>query len=147
MKKPHYGWTVWGIIGMVFTPVSLVLLMAAIIVDAAKPGGAGRVLLMTFGIIGGTFLLLGLGFLSVDLRRRHRMRRAYLGGNAVTARVTAVRRINNVNMNGDHPVVVECEYRGNVYYSRYLYSNILEPGSEVTLYVDRMDDRIGYVDC
>lgn len=60
---------------------------------------------------------------------------------------SAVPRINNVNMNGDHPVVLECEYRGNVYHSRYLYSNIPEPGSEVTLYVDRMDDRIGYVDC
>ena len=142
----HYGWTVWGIIGFCFIPVSLVLLGSGAIVHAAKPGATARILMTTFGIIGGTFLALGAGFLFIDLRRRYRMRRAFLGGNAVTARVTGILTVNNVNMNGAHPVIVECEYQGNRYRSRYLYRNVPEVGSEVTVYIDRIDDRIGYVD-
>ena len=142
----HYGWTVWGILGFVFIPVSLVMLAAGAIVHAVEPGEEGRIILMTFGIIGVTFLALGVGFLSIDLRRRHLLRRAYNGGYAVTARVTGIRTIYNVSFNGDHPVVLECEYQGKIYQSRYLYRSIPEAGSEVTLYIDRIDDRIGYVD-
>ena len=74
------------------------------------------------------------------------MRRAYNGGNAVTAKVIGVRNVNNVNMNGQHPVVLDCQYQGNVYHSRYLYRNVPEIGTEVTVYVDRIDERIGFVD-
>lgn len=145
MKK-HFGWTVWGILGFVFIPVALVFIPVGFIVNTAKPGETGQAILYTFGGIGSAFLLLGLGFLFIDLRRRHLMRRAYNGGNAVTAKVVGVRNVNNVNMNGQHPAVLDCEYQGNVYHSRYLYRNVPETGTEVTVYVDRIDDRIGFVD-
>ena len=145
MKK-HFGWTVWGILGLVFVPISLVFIPVGIVVNAAKPGKDGQAILYVFCTIGTLFLLPGLGFLACDLRRRHLMRRAYLGGNAVTAKVTGRRIVNNVNMNGEHPVIVDWEYGGNVYHSRYLYRNVPDPGTEVTVYIDRMDDRIGFVD-
>ena len=142
----HYGWTVWGILGFVFVPSALIFIPVGFIVNAMKPGETGQVILYIFGGIGSIFLLLGLGFFFIDLRRRHLMRRAYNGGNAVTAKVISVRNVNNVNMNGQHPVVLDCEYQGNVYHSRYLYRNVPETGTEVTVYVDRIDERIGFVD-
>ena len=142
----HYGWTVWGILGFVFVPIALIFIPVGFIVNAMKPGETGQVILYIFGGIGSIFLLLGLGFLFMDLRRRNLMRRAYNGGNAVTAKVVGVRTVNNVNINGRHPVVLDCEYQGNVYHSRYLYRDIPATGTEVTVYVDRIDDRIGYVD-
>ena len=142
----RYGWTVWGILGFVFAPVGLIFLPVGFAVNAAKPGEYGRIFLYTFGGIGSVFLLFGLGFLFADLRRRHLMRRANDGGNAVTAKVTGVRNVNHVNVNGRHPVVLECEYQGNVYYSRYMYRDVPETGTEVTVYVDRIDERIGFVD-
>ena len=105
-----------------------------------------RIILQVFSIIGGTFLLLGLGFLSADLRRRALLRRAYNGGYAVSAIVTDIQPIYNVNVGGNHPVVLECEYQGKIYHSRYLYRNVPEKGAEVQVYIDRIDDRIGYVD-
>ena len=142
----HYGWTVWGILGFVFVPIALIFIPVGFIVNAMKPGETGQVILYIFGGIGSIFLLLGLGFLFMDLRRRNLMRRAYNGGNAVTAKVVGVRTVNNVNINGQHPFVLDCEYQGHVYHSRYLYRDIPVTGTEVTVYVDRIDDRIGYVD-
>ena len=142
----HYGWTVWGILGFVFDPIALIFIPVGFIVNAAKPGKTGQAILYVFGGIGFAFLLLSLGFLFIDLRRRHLMRRAYNGGNAVTAKVIGVRNVNHVNMNGQHPVVLDCEYQGYVYHSCYLYRNVPETGTEVTVYVNRTDERIGFVD-
>ena len=145
MKK-NYGWTVWGILSFAFIPVSLIFIPVGFIANAAEPGEDGQIILYVFFSIGAVFLLTGLAFLSVDLRRRHAMRRACDGGYAVTARVTGVRTVKNVNINGGHPVMLECEYQGKIYLSRYLYRNVPKEGTEVTVYIDRMDDRIGFVD-
>ena len=142
----RYGWSVWGIIGFVFMPVSLVLLVTGSVAAAAGFGETSRIILYSFSLIGGVFLLMGIGFLTIDLRRRHLWRNAYNGGYEVKAAVTGIRTVYNVNMNGNHPVVLECEYEGKIYHSRYLYRNIPEIGSEVSVYIDRMDDRIGYLD-
>ena len=146
MMNKRYGWTVWGILGFVFSPVSLIFIPAGFIVHAAEPGETGQAIFYAFCTIGAAFLLLGLGFLCIDLRRRYLMRRAYNGGNAVTAKVVSVRNINNVNMNGRHPAVLDCEYQGHIYHSRYLYRDVPETGTEITVYIDRMDDRVGFVD-
>lgn len=146
MEKKQYGWTIWGILGFSFAPAALIFVPAAFIASAANPGEKGKAFLFTFLLIGAVFLLLSLIFLSVDLWRRHLQRRAYNGGNAVTAVVTSVKVVHNVNINGKHPSVVECAYQGNIYRSRYLYRDIPETGTEVTVYVDRSDERIGFVD-
>lgn len=145
MKK-HYGWTVRGILGLPFALVGLVFIPAGLILNTANPGRNARIVFWIFEAMGAAFFLIGTGFLSGVLRRRHLMRRAYNGGNAVTARVTDIRAQNNVSINGQHPIVLDCEYRGNVYQSRYLYRNIPERGSEITVYIDRIDERIGFVD-
>ena len=154
MKK--FGWTVWGIVGLVFAPIGMIFLPIGL---AAGRGRSFRVygdlnmFRYTFIGMGALFLLLGLGFLMIDLRRRHRLRRAYDGGNCVDARIVSVRVIPNVNMNGRHPYVIECAYTDaygeeHLYQSRYLYSPPREDliGKTVPVYVDRMDESIGFVD-
>ena len=108
MEKKQFGWTIWGILGFSFAPAALIFVPAAFIASAANPGEKGKAFLFTFLLIGAVFLLLSLIFLFVDLRRRHLLRRAYNGGNAVTAIVTSVKVVHNVNINGKHPSVVEC---------------------------------------
>ena len=51
MKK-HFGWTVWGILGLVFVPISLVFIPVGIVVNAAKPGKDGQAILYVFCTIG-----------------------------------------------------------------------------------------------
>ena len=103
--------------------------------------------------MGSLFLLLGLGFLLHDLLRRHRLRQAYYGGNYVDARICAIKEIQSVNMNGRHPVVIECSYvdtygEEHIYRSRYIYSSLGEEliGKTVAVYVDRVNENIGFVD-
>ena len=96
----------------------------------------------------------GLGLLLSDIRRRTRMRRAYENGHYVMARITGVHEQRNVNMNGRSPTVVECHYTDpdtgivHVYHSRYLYTDLsdLLQSDQVPVYIDRMDDRVGFVD-
>ena len=154
MKK--LGWTVWGILGLVFTPIGILFLPIGWLAGKSasfRVTGNLDMFRYTFIGVGALFLLLGLGFLFLDLRRRHRLRQAYDGGNAVDATVLAVRVIPNVRMNGRHPVVIECAYTDaygeqRLYRSRYLYSVPKEDliGKTVPVYVDRMDESIGFVD-
>ena len=120
---------------------------------APRYGGSGAVLRYTFTGVGMLFLLLGSGFLFTDLRRRHRLRRAYLGGNCVDARIISVREIPNVRVNGRNPFIIECSYTDTYgeehrYQSRYLYSLPREDlaGRTVPVYIDRMNENTGFVD-
>ena len=104
--------------------------------------------------MGLAFLLTGLALLAADLRRRAKMRRAYEGGYYVTAKISGVKTQYNVNMNGRNPMMVECHYTdpdtgiAHIWYSRYLYTDVsdLLTSDEVPVYIDRMDDSVGFVD-
>ena len=154
MKK--FGWTVWGIIGMIFSPIGLTFLLIGLF--AANAGsfrfsGDPDLFRTVFIGMGSLFLLLGLGFLYSDLLRRHRLRQAFYGGNYVDAKILAIREVTNVRVNGRHPFVIECAWtdaygKEHLYQSRYLYS---APGGEVVgrtvpVYVDRMNEDTGFVD-
>ena len=157
MEKQKYGWTVWGIISFVFIPIGLIFLPIGLGLWYAKAGNDPEdpiIFLVVFGGIGALFLIIGLAFLAVDLRRRARMRRAYEGGYYVMAKIADIKV--NTSINGVHgsPWVVECHYNDpdtgetHIWYSRNLYMNVkdLLTSDEVPVYIDRYDKRIAYVD-
>lgn len=68
---------------MIFAPIGTIFLTLGILFWKSNIGqkpGDPEIFLYTFGGMGALFLLLGLGFLFIDLRRRHRLRNAYYGG-------------------------------------------------------------------
>ena len=154
MEKKKYGWTEKGIIGFIFIPMGLIFLIVYAIIEQAGAADAYERLafMISFGGIGAAFFLIGVVLLYLDLRRRRKQRMAYEGGYKVMAKIAGVKSNNHVNMNGTHPVRVECHYTdgdvAHVYYSRYLYVNVADllTADEVPVYLDRMDDSVGFVD-
>lgn len=155
-RPKKYGWTEKGIVGAVFTPVGLIMLIAGIaVLRLAHLEGDDRLAIQICLLgEGAVFALTGLFLLGRDLRRRRLQRSAYEGGYYVMAKIAGVRGNNRVNVNGKHPVMVECHYTdpatgtAHVYFSRYLYVQVedLLEKDEVPLYLDRMDPAIGFVD-
>ncbi len=154
MKK--FGWTVWGIIGLIFAPIGLVFLPIGLLAgysDSFRVSGDLVMFRFIFIAMGALFFLLGLGFLSLDLLRRHRLRQAYHSGHYVDSRIVSVEKLHNVKVNGRHPFVIECSHtdaygQEHRYTSRYLYSRPQEDliGKTIPVYVDRMNESIGFVD-
>lgn len=157
MRK-KMGWTVNGIIGLIFTPLGLLFVILGAVLGTSKSMAwkdpeDPAVFLAVFGGVGGLFLLAGLVLLGLDLRRRALLRRAYNGGNRVEAEIIGVSTQNNVNMSGNHPRVVECAWTDgsgvvHVYRSRYLYTDVskLLTSKTVPVYVDRFNENVGFVD-
>lgn len=156
-ERKKYGWTVKGILGFVFTPMGFFFLVMGVLFWHFKVGEKPEdpwIFLYVFGGMGVVFFLVGMGLLLSDLHRRALMRRAYEGGNYVMAQIAGINTQRNVNMNGRNPFMVECHYTDpatgivHVYYSRYLYIDVddLLQADQVPVYIDRMDERIGFVD-
>ena len=156
-ERKKTGWNVPGMVGLTFAPMGLLFLILGITFWFGQVGedpNDPMLFLCSFGGTGAVFLLVGLGLLGSELRRRRLMKRAYEGGNCVSARITAVREKRNVKINHRHPFVVECRWTDpatdeeHVYTSRYLREDVtgLLTAKEAPVYVDRMDARIGFVD-
>ncbi len=156
-ERKKYGWTVKGILALVFTPMGLLFLTLGLLFWHFRVGEDPedpQIFLYVFGGLGAAFLVAGLCLLLAELRRRARLRRAYEGGYAVMAQIAGVHSQREVTVNGSHPFVVECHYTDpatgtvHVYYSRYLFVNVegLLQADTVPVYLDRMDERIGFVD-
>lgn len=157
MKK-KFGWTVYGIIGFIFTPIGLfftILGPALGLSDFVRWSGRDDpvIFISVFSGVGGIFLILGLIFLFIDLRRRYLLRRAYDSGNCVEAKILGVTEQTNVNMMNGHPRMVEAAWTDpngvvHVYRSRYLYTNVakLLTAETVPVYIDRFNENVGFVD-
>ena len=156
-ERKKYGWTVKGIIGMIFSPMGLFFLVMGILFWYYKVGTDPedpQIFLYVFGGMGAAFLLVGLGLLLADIHHRAQLRRAYEGGYYVMAKIAGTNTQKNVNMNGRNPVIVECHYTdpstgvAHVYYSRYLYTHVADllQSDQVPVYIDRMNDKVGFVD-
>lgn len=157
-KRKKYGWTVRGILGFIFAPMGLLFLVLGLLFWYFRIGNDPEdpeILLWVFGGMGAFFLLAGLILLGMDLYRRARLRRAYEGGYCVMAKIAGKQSVENVSFhNGRHPCVVECHYTDpatgtiHVFYSRYLTVQVgdLLQADEVPVYLDRMDQRVGFVD-
>ena len=152
------GWTVYGILGFIFAPMGFLFLMIGFIVGQSgyihwRGNGDPAIFTAVFCSIGGLFLLLGLGFLAVDIRRRYLLRRAYDGGNCVEAQILGVVTQRNVNMPYGQPRMVEAAWTDpngvvHVYHSRYLNVDVtkLLKSATVPVYIDRYNENIGFVD-
>ena len=157
MMKKKLGWTVYGVLGFIFTPLGAVFLAM----------GFGRyqlksvwenpedpvIFLAVFGGLGAVFLILGLVFLFIDLRRRHLQQRAVDCGRCVEAKILGVVVQKNVNMLQGQPRMVEAAWTDDngvvhVYRSRYLYTNVqkLLTSETVPVWIDRFNENIGFVD-
>ena len=157
MKK-KMGWTAYGIIGFIFAPMGLLFVLLGILLGnnrhlSWKGPEEALIFLAVFGGLGAVFLILGLVFLAVDLRRRALQRRAYESGNCVDALILGASTLNNVNMVNGHPCVVQCAWTDgagvvHVYKSRYLYIDVskLLKSETVPVYIDRYNENIGFVD-
>ncbi|MBQ6060457.1 MAG: hypothetical protein IJL36_03330 [Clostridia bacterium] len=157
-RKKKYGWTVRGILGFVFGPMGLLFLSLGLLFWYFRVGDEPEdpeIFLYVFGGMGAAFLLVGLILLGMDLYRRARLRRAYEGGYFVMAKIAGKSAVENVSFhNGRHPWVVECHYTDpatgtvHVFYSRYLNVQVMDllKSDEVPVYLDRMDQRVGFVD-
>ena len=157
MKK-KMGWTVYGIIGFIFAPMGLLFAVLGTVLwqsrsVAWKSPEDPVIFLSVFGGLGMIFLILGLVFLAMDIRRRTLQRRAYDCGNCVEAEILGVVEQRNVNMVYGHPRMVECAWTDadgvvHVYRSRYLYTDVtkLLKAEKVPVYIDRYNENIGFVD-
>lgn len=157
MRK-KLGWTACGIIGFIFTPMGLLFVLIGAGVGLSRSVSWKQpedpvIFLSVFGGIGGIFLILGLVFLVLDLRRRHLLQRAYDSGNCVEAEIIGVTSQRNVNMPNGSPRMVECAWTDpsgvvHVYRSRYLYIDVtkLLKSEKVPVYIDPYNEKVGFVD-
>ncbi len=157
MRK-KMGWTVFGILGYIFAPMGFLFLMICFFVGRDgyshwRGNGDPAVFTAVFCGFGGLFLLLGLGFLAVDIRRRYLLRRAYDGGSCVEAQILGVVTQRNVNMPYGQPRMVEAAWTDpngvvHVYRSRYVNVDVtkLLKSTTVPVYIDRYNENIGFVD-
>ncbi len=154
-RKP--GWSPFLILALVFAPMGLLFLVLGVAFHWFGVGEDPRdpvIFLCVFGGIGLSFLAVGLGFAAAEHRRRAGIRRVLDGGEYVMARIVGVQRRGQVQVNGVHPYVAECHWHNkdtgevHVYFSRYLYYDPTDlfTADEVPVYVDRMNDKVYYVD-
>ena len=157
MKK-KMGWSVYGILGFIFAPMGALFVLLGTVLGHSKSvnwkGPDDPVIFLTvFCGIGGLFLMLGLIFLGIDLRRRYLLRRAYESGNCVEAEILGVVEQRNVNTFHGVPRMLEAAWTDangvvHVYRSRYLYTNVsrLLKTDKVPVWIDRYNENIGFVD-
>ena len=157
MKK-KWGWSVYGIIGFIFSPIgALFVFLGAVLGRSKSVSWKGPddplIFLWIFCGVGGLFLVLGLIFLGIDLRRRRLLRRAYESGNCVEAEILGVVEQRNVNMPQGSPRMLEAAWADadgvvHVYRSRYLYTNVskLLKTDKIPVWIDRYNENIGFVD-
>ena len=125
-----------------------------------QPGnpGSGRITSwITWGlfrVIGGTFALIGLGFLIALLRGVMKRRSLEMNGTRVTAQVVSIDRVYAVRINGQNPYVIRavCEHpytrqQMNVK-SSYLMNDPTGriQNGQVTVLVDPMQDKRYYME-
>ena len=156
MKK-KFGWSAWGICGSIFAVVGGIFALVGWFVPQipnvriSGDGGAPFFRAVFCGM-GGLFLVLGLCFVLVDVRRRARLRRAYDMGNYVEAKILGMKELKNIDVNSRHPNVIECAWTDaagveHIYRSRALFREAWPLKSDtVPVYVDRDDAGIGFVD-
>lgn len=107
-----------------------------------------------FLCIGSVFFLFGAVGLGVSVRRRGKKQWLLEHGEAVTARVTAVTRVENVTVNGRTPYYIFCEtgavpaLAGKRLKSRYVYEPLPQSliGTGVRIYFDPQKPARYFVD-
>ncbi len=155
----NYGWSgkgQFGIAGLVSGSIFLMHGGLMILLNASSPEpenwGIFPYIWISVCLI---LILVGLGLLLADVRRRARLRRAYESGNHVMAVITGVRTVKEDITGRKVMSYVECCYVDpatritRVCRSRYLYGKAAETirAWEVPVYIDPQGDgSVGFVD-
>lgn len=141
------------VVGIIFSIVGPALLVAGVSAFLAVHSEENIIFLIVYGSTGLIFLVIGLVFLVIKIRKKQRCSRLLQAGSYVMAEIMETKINYHVRVNGRSPYVVECQYRdmfGNVHIfkSRCLYFNP-EPlfrDRMVRVYVEGDDYKHYYVD-
>lgn len=143
---------VFSILGVVFTAVAAVV---ALNLDAVRVNSTGNPTLfpIIFGAIGAPFLILGIVFAVISIKKRATAKRVVEDGYYIMADVADIRPNFSVQVNGQYPYVLECHYPDpatgalHVFRSRnlFFYPKELE-GRQVRVFVDKANMKHYYVD-
>lgn len=158
--EPKFSFSALDIIGLVFAPLGLIFILVGIGLTiygndhSANVTGDPQLFLLIFGGIGGLFLLLGMIFLVLLLRRRSLHRQLFAEGHYVMAQVTSVMPNYSVRVNGRCPYVAECSFTDpetgvlHLFRSRNIFFDptTLLMDAQVPVYCRRGDYRHYYVD-
>ena len=152
-KKAKMGLSSSMIVGIVFACMGAAFLAAGIGIGISSSGQEAHLFLLIFGGIGTAFLLMGLPFLAVAIRRRKQMNRVLKEGHYITAEVCEVTRNYGVRVNNRYPFLIRCRYddgMGNVHIfkSRNIFyvPDTLQVGCPVKVYVDPNNYKYYYMD-
>ena len=130
------------ILGVTFLPIGIIAGLGLMQVD-----GDFIVFVLMFSGLGSIFLILGVAFLIIEIKKRNRCNRLLAEGYYIYAEVLEVNQNFNVQYgNHGHPYVIKCGYTDengtlHIFKSRniirYPGNNLI--GQQVRIYLDRND--------
>ncbi len=159
-REPGYTPNALDIIGMIFAPLGGVLILVGRIITGLaerhpeNTTGDPRLFFWIFGGIGAVFLILGIIFLALMLRRRAIHKRIFAEGYYVMATVTSVMPDYNIRINGKCPYFAECSYTDpetgilHLFRSRNIFFDptAILMDARVPVYIEKGNYRHYYVD-
>lgn len=160
-RKRSAGVDVIFILGLVFAGIGAIFTVLGTVfyikldslIDSPNVQGDARVLPAIFLPLGLCFLVVGILFILLHLRKNREILRLVSEGNYVMATIAEVSFNYSVTVNGRHPVRLECHYQDptsgkmRVFMSKNIFGNLQElVGTEIPVFVDRNDYSKYYVD-
>lgn len=149
-RKAKLGWSALRIIGLIYTPLGAVFLIAAGVIVFFAPDMMP--LWLTFSLLGGVFFLLGVVFLAVEQHKKKKMDALLEAGRFVWAQVEDCLCNYSVRINSRHPyqlIAVYTDGRGTRHVFKSQSLMIPAPrslvGQSVRVYTDG-DFKNYYVD-
>lgn len=161
------------LVGIIFAPIGGLFLILGLAISGSlffkggyvtvngvytyyAPGEFNMAVGLFLGLFGGMgllFLILGLIFLGIGIKRNNAVKRVLETGKQITARITGVELNYSVRINRRHPYIIICEYEDafsgkiHVFKSDSILHNPGDVvGESVTVLVDRDNWDTYYVD-
>ncbi len=123
-QKIRFRLNVYALLGLIFTLMGGMFSIAAAILGYAVPSQESKAVMISFFAVGIPFLLVGLGFLIWEARKRAQIRRLVAAGHYIWGTVSKIDWDTTVRINHRHPnvAVVSCQHDGQTHFftSRHL---------------------------
>lgn len=154
-KKAKIGVSASLILGIIFAIMGTVFLTLGIALYYGLRNDMEEsiIFLVTFGAIGGAFILIGMICLAVCLFQKRKVQKLLDNGNYIMAEIQEISQNYNINMNGRCPFVIHCQYQAadgtvHIFKSRNIYFNpeTLISNQHVRVYYDNEKFKNYYVD-
>lgn len=117
-RKAKFEMNTISILGIIFFCMGIVFMAFGIGFTALSQDEMGLVFLWSFGGTGLSFLLIGIVFLLITVKKKSIHTRLLQSGSYILAEISGVTLNYNIRVNGKSPYVVECRYQdgsGNVH--------------------------------